>query len=176
MSPRLASPRLERSHQRATPLFFPSPVPPSFSGSRADPGASPPPFHRPAALITRHRGILSWKRETSAPRKFPLPRFFFPLFRPSLPRLSINLFDSFSRSFSFHQPSPIPRHLFSERYSALYDVSPPPRARNPFSPSSRPSVRSAYSVLCNRIGDRYRSWSRSFDSVPRLLAARCSVR
>lgn len=118
-------------------------------------------FHRPAALITRHRGILSWKRETSAPRKFPhVSSPVSPV--SSLPRLSINLFDSFSQ-FSFHS-SPIPRHLFSQRYSALYDVV-ASRARNPFSPP-RPSDLLLRVALCNRIGDRYRSRSGVDRSIP----------
>lgn len=110
-TPRLSSPRLAskgvisaRRH-----YSFPSRATQFFLDREPIPGVSPPPFHRPAALITRHRGILSWKRETSASRKFPFPRFF-SRFSPvsSLPRLSINLFDSFSR-FSFHSPfSPLP--------------------------------------------------------------------
>lgn len=155
----VASPRKESSARDA--IILSRPVPPSFSGSRADPGVSPPPFHRPAALITRHRGILSWKRETSAPRKFPhVSSPVSPV--SSLPRLSINLFDSFSQ-FSSHS-SPIPRHLFSQRYSALYDVV-ASRARNPFSPP-RPSDLLLRVALCNRIGDRYRSRSGVDRSIP----------
>lgn len=40
----------KRSHQCATPLFFPSRAA-SFSASRVDPAVSPPPFHRLSGCI-----------------------------------------------------------------------------------------------------------------------------
>lgn len=167
----VASPRKESSARDA--IILSRPVPPSFSGSRADSGVSPPPFHRPAALITRHRGILSWKRETSAPRKFPhVSSPVSPV--SSLPRLSINLFDSFSQ-FSFHSSPHSTPLVFPE----IFRVIRRRRLSHQESIFSTSSVRPA--PPCRVVQSYRRSLSfskrsRSFDSVRRLLAARCTFR
>lgn len=75
-SRRRAATRLERSHQRAMPLFFP-PRAAAFSGSRVDPRAcnAPALFHRAPALITRHRGYY---RGNAKRPSFPAVSFFPP--------------------------------------------------------------------------------------------------
>jgi len=78
-SRRRAAARLERSHQRATPLFFP-PRAAAFSGSRVDPRLracyAPALFYRAPALITRHRGY--YRGNAKRPSFWPLPLFPLP--------------------------------------------------------------------------------------------------
>lgn len=79
-SRRRAAARLERSHQRASPLFFP-PRAAAFSGSRVDPRLqacnTPALFYRALALITRHRGYYRGNAKRPSFRSFLPPLFFF---------------------------------------------------------------------------------------------------
>lgn len=67
-----------RSHQRATPLFFSAPCSQFFWIASRSEAQARRLFTRTAALITRHPGILSWKRETTDTRKFLPPHPFDP--------------------------------------------------------------------------------------------------
>lgn len=80
-SRRRAAARLERSHQRASPLFFP-PRAAAFSGSRVDPWFracnAPALFYRAPALITRHWGY--YRGNAKRPSFWPLLQESMPLF------------------------------------------------------------------------------------------------